>query len=86
MHISVCYREIKDKEDTLKLQRDFDRLGNWARKWGMKFQPVKCNMIKLTRTHSYKIQASYTLDLNLNSLLVKRQTDNPSPGAVTGGN
>ena len=30
----VCYREIKDKEDTLKLQRDIDRLGNWARKWG----------------------------------------------------
>ena len=29
----VCYREIKDKEDTLKLQRDIDRLGNWARKW-----------------------------------------------------
>ena len=25
-------------------------------------------------------------DLNLNSLLVKRQIDNPSPGAVTGGN
>ena len=24
--------------------------------------------------------------LNLNSLLVKRQIDNPSPGAVTGGN
>ena len=24
--------------------------------------------------------------LNLNSLLVKRQVDNPSPGAVTGGN
>ena len=26
------------------------------------------------------------LNLNLNSLLVKRQADNPSPGAVTGGN
>ena len=26
------------------------------------------------------------LNLNLNSLLVKRQNDNPSPGAVTGGN
>ena len=25
-------------------------------------------------------------NLNLNSLLVKRQIDNPSPGAVTGGN
>ena len=31
----VCYCEIKDKEDTLKLQKDIDRLGIWARKWGM---------------------------------------------------
>ena len=34
----VCYREIKNEEDTLKLQRDIDRLGSWARKWGMRFQ------------------------------------------------
>ena len=58
----VCYREIKDKEDTLKLQRDIDRLGNWARKWGMRFQPVKCKMMQLTRKHLNKIQASYTLE------------------------
>ena len=58
----VCYREIKDKEDTLKLKRDIDRLGNWARKWGMRFQPVKCNMMQLTRKHLNKIQASYTLE------------------------
>ena len=58
----VCYREIKDKEDTLKLQREVDRLGNWARKWGMRVQPVKCNMMQLTRKHSNKIQASYTLE------------------------
>ena len=45
----VCYREVKDKEDILKLQRDIDRLGNWARKWGMRFQPVKCNMMQLTK-------------------------------------
>ena len=57
----VCYREIKDKEDTLKLHRDFDRLGNWARKWGMRFQHLKCNM-QSTRKHSNKIQASYTLE------------------------
>ena len=25
----VCYREIKDIEDTLKLQKDIDRLGIW---------------------------------------------------------
>ena len=56
----VCYREIKDIEDTLKLQKDIDRLGVWARKWGMRFQPVKCNMMQLTNKHN-KIQASYTL-------------------------
>ena len=37
----VCYREIKDEEDTMKLQRDIDWLGSRARKWGMRFQPVK---------------------------------------------
>ena len=58
----VCYRENKNKEDTLKIQRDIDRLGNWARKWGMRFQPVKCNMMQLTNKHSNKIQASYTLE------------------------
>ena len=47
--IMFAYREIKDIEDTLKLQRDIDRLGNWARKWGMRFQPVKCNMMQLAR-------------------------------------
>ena len=28
----------------------------------MRFQPVKCNMIQLTRKHLNKIQASYTLE------------------------
>ena len=58
----VCYREIKNEEDTLKLQRDIDRLGSWARKWGMRFQPVKCNMVQLTNKRSSKIQANYTLE------------------------
>ena len=30
-----CYREIKTVEDTLKLQKDIDLLGSWARKWCM---------------------------------------------------
>ena len=36
-----CYQEIKDTEDTLILQKDIDQWGCWARKWGMRFQPVK---------------------------------------------
>ena len=58
----VCYREIKDEKDTMKLQRDIDRLCSWARKWGMRFQPVKCNMMQLTRKQIKKIHASYTLE------------------------
>ena len=61
VHVLGDYREIKDIEDTLKLQKDIDRLGIWARKWGMRFQPVKCNMMQLTNKHN-KIQASYTLE------------------------
>ena len=58
----VCYREIKDEEDTIKLQRDIDLLGSWARKWGIRFQPVKCNMMQLTRKWTKKIHASSTLE------------------------
>ena len=58
----VYYREIKDEKDTMKLQRDIDRLGSWAKKWGMRFQPVKCNMMQLTRKRIKKIHASYTLE------------------------
>ena len=58
----VCCREITDEEDTMKLQRDIDRLGCWARKWVMRFQPVKCNMMTLRRKRIKKIHASYTLE------------------------
>ena len=58
----VCYREIRTVEDTLKLQKDIDLLGSWARKWGMRFQPVKCNMMQLTNKRTNKIEASYTLE------------------------
>ena len=58
----VCHREIKDIEDTLKLQKDIDQLGCWARKWGMRFKPVKCNMMQITRKWIKKIRASYILE------------------------
>ena len=58
----VFYREIKNVEATLKLQKDIDRLGSWARKWGMRFQPVKCNMTQLTNKRTSKIQASNKLE------------------------
>ena len=61
----VCYREIKDTEDTLKLQKNIYQLGCWARKWGMRFQLVKCNMMQITRKRIKKIHASYTLEVKV---------------------
>ena len=46
----------------MKLPRDVDQLGCWARKLGIRFQPVKCNMMQLTRKLIKKIHASYTLE------------------------
>ena len=45
----------------MKLQRDIDRLGSWARKWVMRFQPFKCNMMQLTTKWIKKIHVSYIL-------------------------
>ena len=53
--------KLWEEVDTMKLLRDIDRLGSWARKWGMRFQPVKCSMMQLTRKRIKKIHASYIL-------------------------
>ena len=58
----VCYRRIDSTEDTSKLQKDIDQLGTWARKWGMRFQPMKCNIMQLTRERTKKINAVYSLE------------------------
>ena len=52
----VCYREIKGTE------ADIDRFGCWARKWDMRFQPVKYNIMQITRKRIQKISASYNLE------------------------
>ena len=53
----VCYRKIKGTEDTVKLEVDIDHLGSWARKWGMRFQPVKCNIMQITITNGTRMSA-----------------------------
>ena len=56
----VCYREIKTTDDCEKMQKDIDTLGQWAEKWGMRFQPVKCNVMRLSRKKK-NIEFKYTL-------------------------
>ena len=56
----VCYRQIDSIEDTSKLQKDINQLGKWARKLGMRFQPVKCNIMQLTRKRIKKRSMQFT--------------------------
>ena len=56
----ACYCQIHGIENTIKLQSDIDRLGKWAKKWGMRFQPIKCNVMQLTRQRINRIIATYT--------------------------
>ena len=58
----TVFVEIRIVEDALKLQKDIDLLGSWARKWGMRVQPVKCNMMQLTHKQINKTKAPYTLE------------------------
>ena len=58
----VCYRSIQSTNDTKILQADINRLGRWARKWGMRFQPVKCNMTTLSRKKALKYGNTYSLE------------------------
>ena len=42
------YREINNAEDTLALQSDLDCLENWTRSWQFKFNPLKCEVMRIT--------------------------------------
>lgn len=57
----VCYREINSFQDTQTLQNDIDALGSWAREWGMRFQPVKCNTMTVSNKKK-NIRYNYTLE------------------------
>ena len=41
------YREIKSQNDVQILQQDVDNLHRWGEKWGLAFNPDKCNTISI---------------------------------------
>ena len=57
----VCYRGIKDTEDTLKLQKDRS-VGMLGKEMRYEISTFKCNMMQITRKRIKKTHASYTLE------------------------
>ncbi len=45
----LIYRPINSVEDQLELQRDLDSLQEWSERWGMRFNPGKCNVMRINR-------------------------------------
>ena len=46
----LIYRNIKNKEDQIALQKYLDLLENWGNTWGMRFKAAKCNIMRVSRT------------------------------------
>ena len=41
----LIYRNIKNKQDQITLQKDINLLENWGNTWGMRFNAAKCNIM-----------------------------------------
>ena len=51
----LIYRNIKNKEDQIALQKDLNLLENWGNTWGMRFNAAKCNITQMSRTRDPKL-------------------------------
>ena len=45
---SLLYRRIRSPEDARILQEDLDKLQDWEKEWQMSFNPIKCEVIRVT--------------------------------------
>ena len=48
----LIYTEITSEEDQVIFQRDLSALDAWAKRWGMRFNPSKCNIVRIHRSQS----------------------------------
>jgi len=48
--MTVIYRKVINNAHTKKLQKDLDRLGEWAVENAMKINPSKSKAVRFTRT------------------------------------
>ena len=52
----LLYREIKNNQDQVDMQRDLDALMDWGSTWGMKFNAKECNIMRVSRTSAAFLQ------------------------------
>ena len=52
------YHKTSTRQDCINLQKDIDRLQDWAEKWQLKFHPDKCKVLRIGHGHP---EFTYTL-------------------------
>ena len=57
---TIVYKDISSPADSAALQQDLEALQRWEERWGMSFNPSKCNTINITRKDD-PIVTVYTL-------------------------
>jgi hypothetical protein len=57
----LLYKVIDSPSDANVLQKDLDRLCEWARTWQMSFNPGKCSLLRVTKRKSRIIDQHYTM-------------------------
>lgn len=55
----VCYRRIKNIQDSTKLQEDINHLADLENSWCMRFEPSKCKTMYITRKTTHRITHLY---------------------------
>ena len=56
----LVYREIKNRQDQIALQKDLNLLENRGSKWGLRFNAAKCNIMQMSRKQTL-ISTQYEL-------------------------
>ena len=51
----LIYRNIKNKENQIALQKDVNLLEKWGNTWGMRFNAPKCNIMRVSRRRDPKL-------------------------------
>ena len=66
----LVYREIKNRQDQIALQKDLNLLENWGSKWGMRFNAAKCNIMRTSRKQT-PISTKYELSGQVFAIIFK---------------
>ncbi len=46
----IMYMKINTIQNQIDTQKDLDKLEEWADKWGMKFKPSNCQLMRINQS------------------------------------